>query len=544
MAGFKTFLLSVLLWVVQNAKAQTLADFKTDVDEYAKWLHLPTLAVGVAKGDSLIFFHSIGAAATDTNVPITPDHIFGIASLTKSFTSVVMQQLEEKGSFALTDPVDKFPNKYFTKDRWTRQTTLAHILSQTSESRPEGTGFVYNGGKYNIVFNAFAAINPPVDTESMTRPFTKEVERGILKPLKMTHTLVRYAEAEHAALKKYVVPAYSFDHITQQFVSQPVNMAQMECGPGYGMMSSVADLVKYSNGLDAGILISKQRYQKITNPFYPGSPYGLGWFTCNFEGIDLNWAYGYGNADAALLLKVPSTNLTLILLSSCDIPSASTRLGYGNPLNSPLVCSFIRNFMLPRSDSVQPVRNLKSIEEHILDHVRTSHSRIYIESAFASATVSLFSPTTTTIQKSEGLHLLKFLIKHFPDDIIWQSPTAFDLIATLDDRDVLSFAAKVSQTLAGPRQPLHPATLYYAGVIQEKLQYTAEAIKFFTRLVQGDAYDEQGYKFDALMKLAKYFQTSNPTLSKQYLGNLMRYKEYINAQDEQYKEAKVLMSKL
>jgi CubicO group peptidase (beta-lactamase class C family) len=544
MANFKTVVFGMLLLVLQNSKAQTLTNFKTEVEQYAQWLNLPTLAVGVAKGDSLIFFCGIGSATTDANVPITPEHIFGIASVTKSFTSVVMQQLEAKGSFSLTDPVDKFPNKYFTKDRWTRNTTLAHILSHTSESRPEGTNFVYNGGKYNIVFNAFAAINPPIDTESMTRPFTKEVERGILVPLKMAHTLVRYSEAEHSALKMYVVPPYRFDNITRRFIAEPVNITQMECGPGYGMMSSVVDLVKYSSALDAEVLISKQRYQRITTPFYPYSPYGQGWFICNFEGINLNWAYGYGSADAALLLKVPSKNLTLILLSSCDVPSAATRLGYGNPLNSPLVCSFIRNFILNQSDSIQPIRSIKSIEDKILNKVKTSHSRIYIEDAFATATVSLFSPTTNATQKAEGLHLLKFLIKKFPDDTIWQSPTAFDLIATLDDQDVLRFAAKVSKIFVRSQQTLHPATLFYAGVIQEKLQNTAAAIEFFTKLAQGDAYNEQGYKFDALMKLAKYFQASNPILSRHYLENLIRYKEYVNVQDDQYKKAKELISKL
>jgi len=49
---------------------------------------------------------------------------------------------------------------------------------------------------------------------------------------------------------------------------------------------------------------------------------------------------------------------------------------------------------------------------------------------------------------------------------------------------------------------------------------------------------------DALMKLAKYFQASDPALSKRYLANLIRYKEYVNAQDNQYKEAKELISKL
>ncbi len=342
----KTF---VLLLIVQTAKAQTHAGFKTDIEDYARSLKLPTLAIGVAKGDSLIFFHAMGAASPETQKPITPDHIFAIASVTKSFTSVVLQQLEAEGKISLTDRIDKYPNKYFTKDRWTSNTTLAHIVSQTSESRPPGTNFVYNGGKYNVAFNAFASINPPADTESMTRPFTKEVERRILAPLKMTHTLVRYTEAEHSPLKKFVVTPYDYNDSAGKYLAQPVDLPKMECGPGYGMMSSVNDLLKYSRALDNGTLISKQRFKKITSPFYPNSVYGEGWFTRNFEGIDICWAYGYGNSDAAILLKVPSKELTLVLLSSCSMPSATTRLGYGNPLNSPIVCSFIRNFVLNQS---------------------------------------------------------------------------------------------------------------------------------------------------------------------------------------------------
>jgi CubicO group peptidase (beta-lactamase class C family) len=540
MANFRTIVSGILLLVLQNSKAQTSTDFKTAVEQYAQWLKLPSLAVGVAQGDSLIFFYSVGSAATDSNIAITPDHIFSIASLTKTFTSVVMQQLEAKGKLSLTAPVDILPNKYFTKERWTKNTTLAHILSHTSESRPEGTNFVYNGSKYNVVFNAFTTINPPADTESMTRPFTKEIEGGILIPLKMTHTLVRYAETEHAALKMYAVPSYQYDPATQRFVVRPANITQMECGPGYGMMSSMSDLVKYSSALDAGTLISKQRYERITRPFYPDSPYGLGWFTFNFEGVDLHWAYGYGSADASILLKVPSKNLTFILLSSCDVPSASTRLGYGNPLHSPIVCSFIRHFILHTSEALQPISNLKRIKDKMLE---ANHSNIYIEEAFAIATVCLFSRTSDAMQKAEGLQLLKFLIKTFPDNPVWKSPTAFELIATLDDRDILRFAANTAKAFAASKGPIHPATLFYAGTVQEKLQDTVEVVKLFTMLAKGDAYNEQGYKFKALMKLVKHFQVSDPTLCRRYLEDLMRYKEYINAQDEQYKEAKEMLSK-
>ena len=177
---FKTFL---LLLILQAAKTQSYPEFKNDIENYAHSLKLPTLAVGVARGDSLIFFDGIGSASPGTQMTITSDHIFTVSSVTKSFTSVVLQQLEAEGKISLTDLIDKYPNKYFTRDRWTRETTLAHIISNTSESNPVGTNFVYNGSRYNIVFNVFSQINTPVDSESISRPFTKEVERRILTQL-------------------------------------------------------------------------------------------------------------------------------------------------------------------------------------------------------------------------------------------------------------------------------------------------------------------------------------------------------------------------
>lgn len=542
MVSIRVIKIFVLLFILQTTNAQSYVAFKRDVENYAQLLKLPTLAVGVARGDSLIFFNGIGSASSETQVPITSDHIFTIASVTKSFTSVVLQQLEAEGKISLTDLIDKYPNKYFTKDRWTGKTTIAHILSHTSESNPIGTNFVYNGSKFNVVFNVFSKINTPIDTESISRPFTKEVEHRILSPLKMDHTLVRYTEAEHAQCKKIVVTPYDFNDSARKYLARQVNLSKMECGPGYGMMSSVSDLIKYSSALDNETIISKERYNKITSPFYANSVQGEGFFTCNFEGIDIHWAYGYGNNDAAIFLKVPSKNLTFILLSSCSMPSATTRLGFGNPLNSPLVCSFIRNFILNQSGPINFNSDIKSIEKDILENSR-QNKRIYIEEAFATATVSLLSPTTPISDKEKSTQLLKLLIKNYPGDVIWQSTTAFELMASSNDTFVLSFASKVSNNFYRTTN-LHPATIFFAGIVQEKLGNKQNAIKLFKMLASGDAYCEQRYKFDALMKLAKYFEKPDPALSLYYLGNLIKYKEYINARDNQYREAKAMNSKL
>lgn len=537
----KVFTTFVLLFILQATNAQSYTGFKTDIDNYAQSLRLPTLAIGVARGDSLIFFHSIGTASPDVQVPITSDHIFTVASVTKSFTSVALQQLEAEGKISLNDLVDKYPNKFFTKERWTRNTTLAHIISHTSESDPVGTNFVYNGSKYNVVFNVFSWLNP-ADTADITRPFTKEIERSILNPLKMDHTLVRYNETEHAAVKKFVVTPYDYNDSAEKYIARPIDLPAMQCGPGFGMMSSVADLVKYAGALDKETIISKARYKKITSPFYPNSVQGEGWFTCKFEGIDMAWAYGYGNNDAAILLTVPSKHLTFVLLSSCSMPSATTRLGFGNPFNSPVVCSFIRNF-ISNQPTIRFNGDIKNIEKDLRENVKRSKSRIYIEEAFARATVSLFSPIATKDDKAKSIELLKLLIKNYPNDAIWQTSTSIELLASLDDDFILDFASKLTGTFYQAKN-LHPAQLFFAGVIQEKSRKEQDAIQLFKRLADGDAYKEQGYKFDAMMKLAKYFEKTEPSLSKYYLGNLVRYKEYINSQDNQYKEAKEMISKL
>jgi len=118
-----------------------------------------------------------------------------------------------------------------------------------------------------------------------------------------------------------------------------------------------------------------------------------------------------------------------------------------------------------------------------------------------------------------------------------------ELMASLNDKSILSFASKISKNFYRTAN-LHPAKIFFAGIIQEKLGKKQNAIQLFKMLAAGDTYCEQGVKFDALMKLAKYFEKPNPKLSKYYLGNLIKYKEYIGVQDNQYKEAKEMISKL
>ena len=495
--------------------------FSKDIEDYYRLLHLPGLVVGIALGDNLIFFKGMGTANPLTKELLTADHIFPIASVTKSFTAVALKQMEGEGKLSLNDPISKYPNQYFTVSRWNQQTTLGQLISQTSESNPPGSQFIYNGSKYNIVFNAFCAINKTKAPNDMTRPFTEEIQRRILTPLKMEHTLLRFSESEHGSLKKWMGPVYSLNEANGKFTPLDVKLSDMQSGPGFGMMSSVNDLVRYSAALGQNKLLTALQYKQVTAPFYPGSPYGMGWFSTNFEGTELHWAYGYGGNDAALLLRVPSKDLTLVILSPCSLPSAATRLGYGNPFNAMLVCSFFRNFVQNGQRGL----------------------RLAIEEQFAKATTLAFLPASLHHDTLEAANLLQGLMKEFPSDPIWQTPTAFELVGRSSNPRVLQFGLKMSDQYLRSEK-LHPAKAWYAGLIYQKSGKPQKAEACFESLATGDQYAEQGYKFDAMMELVKRYGSGKEQRSRQILQNLIRFKEYVSANDQQYKEAKEMLKQL
>ena len=59
------------------------------------------LAVGLVRGGEPAFFHGHGVADIASGAPITPDTMFRIASITKTFTAISVMQLWEEGKVDL-----------------------------------------------------------------------------------------------------------------------------------------------------------------------------------------------------------------------------------------------------------------------------------------------------------------------------------------------------------------------------------------------------------------------------------------------------------
>ena len=86
-------------------------DVASNADQYVSTLaHQGRFSgvVLVAKGDKVLLRKGYGMANYEQNVPNTPEGVFRIGSITKSFTALSVLQLEEKGKLKVTDPASKY----------------------------------------------------------------------------------------------------------------------------------------------------------------------------------------------------------------------------------------------------------------------------------------------------------------------------------------------------------------------------------------------------------------------------------------------------
>lgn len=118
-----------------------------------------------------------------------------------------------------------------------------------------------------------------------------------------------------------------------------------------GLISTVLDMAKYDIAIDQNKFLTKETQQLAFTPAMSTKgealPYGLGWFTQNYQGTKLLWHYGYWTGNSSFILKVPERNLTFIIMANSDNLSRPTDLGSGNALTSPVGMAFLKTFVFP-----------------------------------------------------------------------------------------------------------------------------------------------------------------------------------------------------
>jgi CubicO group peptidase (beta-lactamase class C family) len=173
---------------------------------------IPGAAVAVVVGDRVMWTRGFGVANAETGTPVTPDTLFQIGSITKSFTAAAMLSAASQGALALEKPVSTYVSGLTS---CVGMPTLAQLLSHTgglidepdefgphgeeglggyqrswtSEycMLPPGRAFSYSNSGYSLAGLALQEVD--------TRPFADVMKARVLVPLGMPRTTFRPTEA-------------------------------------------------------------------------------------------------------------------------------------------------------------------------------------------------------------------------------------------------------------------------------------------------------------------------------------------------------------
>jgi CubicO group peptidase (beta-lactamase class C family) len=310
---------------------------------------IPGLSAAVVQNQRVVWETGYGFDDVERRRPATPDTPYRIASLTKTFTSVLLLQCVEEATLDLDDPIEKYGS-----DIPEVEATVRDILTHTSEQTP-GQVFRYNGDRY-------AELTPVVEA-CTGQPYRVALARRILDPLAMRDsvpgqdlenpsptlralfepgTLERY----QAVLARLAVPysrANPFQVERSVYPPKDINASA-------GLVSTVRDLASYDTGLDQHLLLAEETQEAAWTPAVSRGggtlPHGLGWFVQQYRGERVVWHFGdWPGSFSSLIVKVPGRNLTLILLANSDGLSEPFPLASGDVTASTFAALFLRLFL-------------------------------------------------------------------------------------------------------------------------------------------------------------------------------------------------------
>jgi CubicO group peptidase (beta-lactamase class C family) len=300
------------------------------LDEYiTRHMHetgAPGMMLALANRDGLIRASSYGYADTKAGLRVTPETMFEIGSVSKSFVGLCLLQLHDEGKLDLHKPIVQYLPWLKINSKFEAITThhiLSHtgglpgapllldaLLSELWTAYAPGKKFLYSNTGYNILGFLIEALDK--------RPFAEAMRARILAPLGMTAS----APIITNDLRKQMAVGYEPLGEGRPFpVRGPLAEAQwVEVDIAAGSIASTpADMAKYMRmllnrgALPKGRLISEDAFALFTKPV----------IISNYRGEHASYGYGLWVSDIAGHKRLRHTGGMVAFSSSIDVDVTS-----------------------------------------------------------------------------------------------------------------------------------------------------------------------------------------------------------------------------
>jgi CubicO group peptidase (beta-lactamase class C family) len=299
---------------------ENLASFETEVEVLRQRYHIPGLSAGIVNEKKLFWKKGFGFADIENKIVPDENTVYQIASVSKTFASILLMKQVEAGTVNLDDPIAKYGIDLGARWGADERIKVKHLVTHTAMGNSfnrfkPGYKFRYNGDWYYRLKS--------VIEQSAGQSYGELLMKTIIRPLGLKNTVPSTDDSLAFQLTGYnkdsflVKMAKPYDWQKNHFV--PVKY-KYPFGPAAGIMSTVADLALYSNAVDEKEFLNVQTWEQVFTPFVTpkGKPiqYGLGWYVKYYNGTKVIWHTGWWAGYSALLIKVPSKDITFIVLAN------------------------------------------------------------------------------------------------------------------------------------------------------------------------------------------------------------------------------------
>jgi len=333
------------------------ATFRQRIEADRERLKIPGLSAVVLEDGKVLWTDGLGYADIERQLPATPDTLYHVASLTKTFTAILAWQLVEQGKLDLDEPASHYSTEF--KDDSVR---LRHLLSHTSEGTP-GDRYNYNPDRFEVLKAVLEKVTGKPLRQLFVEKFLDplEMQASVPGPDVATDTTT-WAVLGQDHLARYKADLDNFAQPYTYYGAGEILQASYppaDFWASAGLLSTVRDMAKYDAAVDRGVLLKPETLAKAWTPFVSnaGQPlaHGLGWFVTDYRGTRLVWHYGHwGTGFSALYLKVPAKRLTMILLSNSEaLADHMFQIGQDITTNV-FACDFLDTFVPELASATGP----------------------------------------------------------------------------------------------------------------------------------------------------------------------------------------------
>lgn len=247
---------------------------------------VPGYSLAIIDNGRIVLTETLGYSNLNSRTAVNGDTVFGLASLTKTFTALALLQLVDQGKINLDDPVGKYitvgPNwqnlriRDLASMRAGLPASRADELPWPEESRylqnqplsyEPGSQFLYSNPSYRVLGDLIAAVSG--------RPYLQYIGENILMPLGMRHT----GTVELAGM-------VSSQYADKRGVIQQIAPKNPWTSYSAGMLAaSLNDLCLYAQAILDHKLLSAVAYKTY---LYERPPLSTG--------AVANWAFGWASS--------------------------------------------------------------------------------------------------------------------------------------------------------------------------------------------------------------------------------------------------------